>query len=200
MLIQNGISSQDNSDLGQIILQAQKGESSAFGELYDRYAGHIVRYLYIRTREPESAKDLTQEVFMRVMKGIRTLEYRGEKSFLGWLYTIASNVLIGQARRKQSLSTPLDESIDIVDPRSHEHVVSAFERVLLQHAMSQLTSEQQQVLTLKFFADLTNQEIASVLGKSEGAIKGLQYRALQSLQQILEREYLDPGTAGAIHN
>ena len=50
MLIQNGISSQDNSDLGQIILQAQKGESSAFGELYDRYAGHIVRYLYILTR------------------------------------------------------------------------------------------------------------------------------------------------------
>ena len=137
---------------------------------------------------------------MRVMKGIRTFEYRGEKSFLGWLYTIASNVLIGQARRKQSLATPLDESIDIVDPRGHQRVVTAFERVLLQHAISQLTTDQQQVLTLKFFADLTNQEIASVLGKSEGAIKGLQHRALQSLQQILQRESLDPGTAGVLYN
>lgn len=200
MLNQNGIPLQENSDLEQIIGRAQKGESNAFGELYDRYAGLILRYLYIRTREPESAKDLTQEVFMRVMKGIRTFEYRGEKSFLGWLYTIASNVLIGQARRKQSLSTPLDESIDIVDPRGHQRVVTAFERVLLQHAISQLTTDQQQVLTLKFFADLTNQEIASVLGKSEGAIKGLQHRALQSLHQILERESLDPGTASALYN
>lgn len=200
MLNQNGIPLQENSDLEHIIGRAQKGESNAFGELYDRYAGLILRYLYIRTREPESAKDLTQEVFMRVMKGIRTFEYRGEKSFLGWLYTIASNVLIGQARRKQSLSTPLDESIDIVDPRGHQRVVTAFERVLLQHAISQLTTDQQQVLTLKFFADLTNQEIASVLGKSEGAIKGLQHRALQSLHQILERESLDPGTAGALYN
>lgn len=199
MLIQNGIPPQENNDLSQIIARAQKGESNAFGELYDRYASMILRFLYIRTRETESAKDLTQEVFMRVMKGIRTFEYRGEKSFLGWLYTIAHNVMIAQARRKQSQLTSLDDSIDLIDPRSHERVIGAFERVLLQHAISQLTSDQQQVLTMKFFADLTNQEIATVLGRSEGAVKALQHRALHSLQQILERESLDQGPHSPLH-
>jgi RNA polymerase sigma-70 factor (ECF subfamily) len=142
-------------------------------------------------RDQEGAQDLTQEVFVRVIKGIGGFEYRGEKSFLGWLYTIANNVLIGQARRKRAISTPLDDSIEIVDPRSQEAVLSIYDRVALQQAISQLTLDQQQVLTLKFFGDMTNNEIATLIGRSEGAVKALQHRALQSLQQIMAREARD---------
>ena len=92
-------------ELPRIIAQAQTGDSGAFGELYAKYAGLILRYLYVRVRDQEGAQDLTQEVFVRVIKGIGGFEYRGEKSFLGWLYTIANNVLIGQARRKRAIST-----------------------------------------------------------------------------------------------
>ena len=186
-------------ELRRIISRAKSGDAGAFGELYTRYAGLILRYLYARLREQESAQDLTQEVFVRVIKGIGGFEFRGEKSFLGWLYTIAGNVLIGQARRKRAVSTPLDDSLELVDPRSQDAVLSIFDRVALQQAITQLTEDQQQVLTLKFFADMTNQEIAAILGRTEGAVKALQHRALQALQQILERErealmVLDSGT------
>jgi len=100
-------------------------------------------------------------------------------------------VLIGQARRKRAVSTPLDESIEIVDPRGQEEVLSIYDRMELQQAISQLTQDQQQVLTLKFFADMTNGEIATLIGRSEGAVKALQHRALQSLQQIMVREARD---------
>jgi RNA polymerase sigma-70 factor (ECF subfamily) len=178
-------------ELPKVIAQAQLGDSGAFGELYGKYAGMILRYLYARVHDQEGAQDLTQEVFVRVIKGIGGFEYRGEKSFLGWLYTIANNVLIGQARRKRALSTPLDENIEVVDPRSQEAVLSIYDRVSLQQAISQLTQDQQQVLALKFFADMTNGEIAATLGRTEGAVKALQHRALQSLQQILAREGRD---------
>ena len=65
---------------------------------------------------------------------------------------------------------------------------SIFDRVALEQAITQLTEDQQQVLTLKFFADMTNQEIATMLGRTEGAVKALQHRALHALQQILERD------------
>ena len=178
-------------ELPKVIAQAQMGDPGAFGELYGKYAGMILRYLYARVHDQEGAQDLTQEVFVRVIKGIGGFEYRGEKSFLGWLYTIANNVLIGQARRKRAISTPLDDNIEVVDPRGQEAVLSIYDRVSLQQAIGQLTQDQQQVLTLKFFADMTNGEIATTIGRSEGAVKALQHRALQSLQQILARENRD---------
>ena len=178
-------------ELPKVIAQAQMGDPGAFGELYGKYAGMILRYLYARVHDQEGAQDLTQEVFVRVIKGIGGFEYRGEKSFLGWLYTIANNVLIGQARRKRAVSTPLDDNIEVVDPRGQEAVLSIYDRVSLQQAIGQLTQDQQQVLTLKFFADMTNGEIATMIGRSEGAVKALQHRALQSLQQILARENRD---------
>lgn len=177
-----------NVELPSIIARAQAGDESAFGELYARYARHILRYMYVRTREPELAQDLTQEVFIRVIKGISGLQYRGEKMFLGWLYTIAGNVLVGQARRRQISASSLSDSADITDPRGQEAVSSLFERLSLQHAIAQLTVEQQHVLMLKFFGDMTNQEIAATIGKTEGAVKALQHRAIQTLQQILNQE------------
>jgi RNA polymerase sigma-70 factor (ECF subfamily) len=179
-------------ELPRTIARAQTGDPGAFGEIYAKYAALILRYLYARLRDPEGAQDLTQEVFVRVIKGIGGFEYRGEKSFLGWLYTIANNVLIGQARRKRAISTPLDESLEIVDPHGQDAVLSIYDRVALQQAISQLTEDQQQVLMLKFFADLTNNEIAAQLGRSEGAIKALQHRALHALQHIIAREAKEP--------
>lgn len=185
-------------ELPAIIARAQAGDESAFGELYARYARYILRYMYVRTREPELAQDLTQEVFIRVIKGIGGLQYRGEKMFLGWLYTIAGNVLVGQARRRQISASSLSDSADITDPRGQEAVSSLFERLSLQHAIAQLTVEQQHVLMLKFFGDMTNQEIAATIGKTEGAVKALQHRAIQTLQQILNQESAEPLMVRAI--
>ena len=177
-----------NAELPALIARAQAGDIAAFGELYARDAKFILHYMYVRTREPELAQDLTQEVFVRVIKGIGGLQYRGEKLFLGWLYTIAGNVLVGQTRRRQIATSSLDTTTDMADPRGQDAVASLFERLSLQHAIAQLTSEQQHVLMMKFFGGMTNQEIATAIGKTEGAVKALQHRAIQALQQILEQE------------
>ena len=134
-----------NAELPALIARAQAGDAAAFGELYTRYAKFILRYMYVRTREPELAQDLTQEVFIRVIKGIGGLQYRGEKLFLGWLYTIAGNVLVGQARRRQIAASSLDDTTEVTDPRGQDAVASLFERLSLQHAIAQLTVEQQHV-------------------------------------------------------
>lgn len=172
-------------ELPEIVARAQAGDVAAFSEIYTRYAAVILRYLYARLREPEVAQDLTQEVFMRVLKGISSFEYRGEKSFLGWLYTIAGNVLIGQVRRKMPLATPLDAGAEIADPSGQEAVHALFDKLVLQQAIASLTEDQRQVLQLKFFADMTNNEIARTIGRTEGAVKALQHRALTALHEIL---------------
>jgi len=177
-----------DQELPGIIARAQAGDSGAFTEIYRRYAGIILRFLYARTQEQEGAQDLTQEVFMRVLKGIGSFEYRGEKSFLGWLYTIAGNVLVGHVRRKQPISTPLDEDLKLIDPYGQQAVLSLYDRLEIQEAMSQLTEDQQRVVTMKFFADMTNSEIATAIGRSEGAVKALQNRAINALSQIMKQE------------
>lgn len=175
-------------DLPGLISRAQSGDASAISELYSSYAGMILRYMAVRVYERELAQDLTQEVFIRVIKSIVKFEYRDEKSFLGWLYTIASSVLHTYQRRRTLPSTPLESQPELIDVRSQEDDRTIVDRVALQQAISQLTDEQQHVLELRFFADMTSAEIARLLNRTEGSVKALQYRALQSLQKILGRE------------
>jgi RNA polymerase sigma-70 factor (ECF subfamily) len=173
-------------ELRDLVGRAQSRDPGAISELYDRYARLILRYIYLRVGEHELAQDLTQEVFIKVIYGIERFEYRDEKSFLGWLYTIAANVLHSHQRRRRPISTSFDLQDDLVDQRSQDNARTITDRVALQQAIEQLTKDQQQVLTLRFFADMSNSEIAGILRRTEGAIKALQHRALQSLQRILK--------------
>jgi RNA polymerase sigma-70 factor (ECF subfamily) len=175
-------------DLRDLVGRAQSRDPGAISELYDRYARLILRYIYVRVGEHELAQDLTQEVFIKVIHGIARFEYRDEKSFLGWLYTIASNVLHSHQRRRRISATSFDLQDNLIDQRSQDNARTITDRVALQQAIGQLTKDQQQVLTLRFFADMSNSEIAGILRRTEGAIKALQHRALQSLQRILNSE------------
>jgi RNA polymerase sigma-70 factor (ECF subfamily) len=176
------------ADLRDLVGRAQSRDPVAVSELYDRYARLILRYIYLRVDEHELAQDLTQEVFIKVIHGIARFEYRDEKSFLGWLYTIAANVLHSHQRRRRLSSTPLELQEHLVDQSSQDNARTITDRVALQQAIGQLTKDQQQVLTLRFFADMSNSEIAGILRRTEGAIKALQHRAIQSLQRILNYE------------
>jgi RNA polymerase sigma-70 factor (ECF subfamily) len=177
-----------HADLQELVERAQASDVGAISEIYGRFAGVILRYLLLRVYEQELAQDLTQEVFIKVIQGIVKFEYRDEKSFLGWLYTIAGNVLSSYQRRRRLLSTPLDSQEELIDSRSQNDVRSICDRIALQQALEQLTDDQQQVLALRFFADMSNSEIANMLNRTEGAIKSLQHRALQSLNRIMSRE------------
>lgn len=180
-----------SADLQELVDRAHAGGVEAISEIYTRFAPVILRYLYARVNDRELAQDLTQEVFIKVLKGIGRFEYRDEKSFLGWLYTIAGNVLTSHQRRRSLAPTPLDMHDELVDARSQNDVRAIFDRLSMQQAMSQLTPDQQQVLALRFYADLSNQEIANILKRTEGAVKAIQHRALHSLHRILSREMQD---------
>lgn len=188
-------------ELRDLVGRAQAQDPGAISELYGHYASQILRYIYLRVGERELAQDLTQEVFIKVIHGIARFEYRDEKAFFGWLYTIASNVLSSHQRRRRPLSTPFDHQEQLADQRSQDSARAITERVALQQAIEQLTKDQQQVLTLRFFADMSNSEIATALRRTEGAIKALQHRALHSLQRILNREAEDhPPAVGSANS
>jgi RNA polymerase sigma-70 factor (ECF subfamily) len=181
-----------SEELRDLIHRAKTHDPTAISELYGRYASLVLRYIQLRVAELELAQDLTQEVFIKILNGINRFEYRDEKAFLGWLYTIAANVLYSYQRRRRIVATPFDPRDEPIDQRSQDSARVITERVALQEALGQLTPDQQQVLALRFFADMSNSEIAGMLRRTEGAVKAIQHRALQSLQRILNREAEEP--------
>jgi RNA polymerase sigma-70 factor (ECF subfamily) len=176
-------------DLPSTIARAREGNPQAIRELYDAYADPVRRYCYVRLGDVEAAQDCVQEVFVCIWKGVKTFEYRGDLSFTAWLYTIANNVLVSSIRkRKRTQQIPLTAELNLTDPKSHDTARTICDRLALRQAISQLTVEQQQVITLKFFVGLSNLEIAAAVNRTEGAVKALQHRAINRLQQMLAND------------
>jgi len=178
-----------STDLQTIVACARDGQPAAIAELYALYGDAVRRYCYVRLNDLEVAQDCVQEVFLRIWRGIRTFEYRGDVSFTAWMYTIANNVLISHARKHKPMQqVPLTPELNIADVRHADTARTIVDRLSLREAISQLTLEQQHVITLKFFVGLSNLEIATALNRTEGAVKALQHRAINRLQHILNRD------------
>jgi RNA polymerase sigma-70 factor (ECF subfamily) len=168
-----------------LILRARTGDQGAFTQIYERYAPAIYRYIYYRVGEVELAEDLRSEVFMRMFEDLHRYEDRGWP-LSAWLYRIAHDRTIDSVRRRKARPVvPLDDWAGVcegpectVDERLHrEEVVRLLER---------LTEEQRQVIQLRFLSDMSIQEVAQRIGRSEGAVKALQHRGIQSLARMLE--------------
>ena len=172
-------------DESQLIQRAQQHDSAAFGEIYHRYAQSIFQYFYYRTGETQTAEDLTAEVFLRALESISTYQDRGFPLSV-WLFRIAHARLIDHWRRTQRRP-----QVELEDEQMGVHAyveepsgdVLADQELLV--ALRQLTDDQYQVLALRFVQDLDNTTVATILGKTEGAVKSLQHRALASLARLL---------------
>ena len=178
-----------STDLEFTIARARDGQPAAISELYALYGEAVRRYCYTRLGDLEVAQDCMQEVFLRIWKGVKTFEYRGDLSFTAWMYTIANNVLISHARKHKPIQhVSLTPELNLADGRHADTARTICDRLTLQDAIGQLTAEQQQVITLKFFVGLSNLEIATALDRTEGAVKALQHRAINRLQHLLSKE------------
>jgi RNA polymerase sigma-70 factor (ECF subfamily) len=168
-----------------VIERARAGDRAAFAELYDSYVDSVYRYLLYRLREASDAEDLTSEVFTRAFANIHRYRWQG-KSFLAWLYTIARNAVTDRRRRERP-TVDLDSAYGVAEdgPTAHDRAVLGEQVGALRGAVKHLTTEQQQVLSLRFEANLSSREVARMLGKNEGAIRALQFRALGRLRKIL---------------
>ena len=170
-----------------LVHRAKAGDAEAFTALYDAYLSQVYRYVFFRVADNQTAEDITSQVFLRAWEHLK--RYRQDGSFLGWLYTIARNAVIDHYRTRKEVVS-LDDALPLpVDgPTLQERVESKFEKEHIRHAMLQLTSDQKEVLSLKFMAGFSTEEIAHHLGKREGAVRALQMRALRTLAKELKLE------------
>ena len=170
-----------------LIRRAQQGDRQAFADLYERYQPAIYNYLYYRVDDAARVDELTGEVFARMVQNIRGYRDHGQP-FLAWLYTIARNLRIDFYREcKKAQIVPLDETL----VGSENNPVEAFDLRMkaecLKKVLPYLTEEQQFVVVAKFVEGRTNAEIATLMGKPEGAIKSLQHRGLATLRRAIEK-------------
>ena len=169
-----------------IVQQAVDGNQGAFTQLYNIYFDRIYRYMYVRIRRQDEAQDLTQEVFIKALKAIESYKI-GKTPFAAWLFRIAHNQIIDHVRKyKKGMEISLDEappSVGAEDPVAM--VEKNFEVAELKAAMMGLSPAQQEVISLRFIAELPIADVARILGKSEGTVKALQFNATISLRRLL---------------
>lgn len=174
------------SNESELVKRAQAGDHSAFAQLYERYSPAIYRYIYFRVGEAELARDLHSDVFLRMFEGLHRYEDRGWP-LSAWLYRIAHDRTVDTLRRHHNQR---HISIDLWEGSCDgpEQTIGALlEHEELVRTLSSLTNEQRQVILLRFVKGMSIQEVARTLGRSEGAVKALQYRGLQSLARQLTR-------------
>jgi RNA polymerase sigma-70 factor (ECF subfamily) len=161
-----------------------------FSLLYEHHLPVVYRFVAARVATREEAEDLTSEVFRQAWTNRQA--FRGRGSFRAWLFTIVRRTLADhyRARRRGTPRVPThlgaaaDVDLDIKDdtPSPEDQVVQDERELLVRTLLARLTPEQQEVLSLRFAAELTYAEIAVVIGKREDAVKKIAYRALDSLR------------------
>lgn len=176
-------------DEGQLIKRAKSHDARALSDLYRRHADAVFRYVYYRVGDREVAEDLVGEVFVRALEGLPAYQDTGTP-FEAWLYRIAHARVVDYYRRqKVRRAAPLDESLTSSEEPDLSQLAAQRDDVRrVWNAVRHLTDDQQQVISLRFIAGYSTAEVASVMGKTEGAIRALQHRALASLRRLLEIE------------
>jgi RNA polymerase sigma-70 factor, ECF subfamily len=172
-------------DERQLVQKARSGDADAFAMLYDAYVDRIYRYIYFRVSDDIVAEDLTSQVFLKAWESLD--RYRVSRSpYLALLYTIARNLVIDYYRMKKETVT-LDAIVQVRanGPDPDEEVQNRFDMQAVRDALQFLTEEQQQVLSLRFIAGMSTEDIARLMDKREGAIRALQMRALQALTKYM---------------
>jgi RNA polymerase sigma-70 factor (ECF subfamily) len=174
-------------DERRLVEAAQAGDGEAFSELYEAYFDRVYRFIYFRVADLEVAEDLASQVFLKAWENLHRYQPRGP--FLAWLYAIARNTVIDTYRtRKPAVSLDEAAPIPAQDASPDDRLQLEFEVKALREAMQCLTPEQQEVITLKFIADYNTTEIAREMGKTEGAVRALQMRALQALAKAMKKQ------------
>ncbi|MFW6691516.1 ECF subfamily RNA polymerase sigma factor, BldN family [Streptomyces sp. MAR4 CNX-425] len=177
----------DSRRMMDLVERAQAGETEAFGRLYDQYADTVYRYIYYRVGGRATAEDLTSETFLRALRRIGTFTWQG-RDFGAWLVTIARNLVADHFKSSRfRLEVTTGEMLDPSETeRSPEDsVLESLSNTALLETVRKLNPQQQECVTLRFLQGLSVAETAQVMGKNEGAIKTLQYRAVRTLARLL---------------
>jgi RNA polymerase sigma-70 factor (ECF subfamily) len=194
-----GVSAEEGRDAAalsferQLASKASEGDRDAYSALYERYVDKIYRYILFKVSDRDQAEDLTSQTFLKAWDAIGDYEWRNHP-FGAWLFRIAHNLVVDHHRaRRESVS--LDDASPHIEARAvaggtrpDRMLARAIAESRIRNAIDRLTDEQQEVLILRFYEGLSTGEVADLMGKRNGAVRGLQFRALSALRDLLDRE------------
>ena len=169
----------NKSELIALVKKAAAGDYEAFGKLYAIFVTPIYRYVFYQVKDKMTAEDVTEEVFLKAWKAMPSCCGK-EATFSSWLYRIAHNQVVDVFRSQQK-HVPLELAAE-VPSMTHDGEIRVEHQELL-NAIARLPEDQRRIIVLKFIQGMGNQEISQVTGKSEGAIRILQMRALAQLRE-----------------
>jgi RNA polymerase sigma-70 factor (ECF subfamily) len=184
-----GVQTPGQANDAELATRATAGDAEAFGSLYDRYVDAVYRYVYYRVGNEAEAEDVTSDVFFKALRAMP--RYQPRQPFLAWLYRIARNSVIDRARRQRT-QVPFEDALRhvgadrVVDPDAGVERLS--DRVALRSAIAQLTPLQQDVIILRYVEGLDTKAIGRILGRRDGTVRGIEFRALGALRAVLPRE------------
>ncbi len=162
------------------LVEAAQRDPRRFGELYDAYFDRIYAYAVMRVRNRAAAEDITSDVFHQALKNLANFEWRGVP-FSAWLYRIAANTITDRAAKIARESVVEQTDCGDLNPGIEE----VEQRAAIRELLRDLPADQRRVVEMRFVEDHSIREIAKQIGKSEGAVKQLQFRALQNLRDRL---------------
>jgi RNA polymerase sigma-70 factor, ECF subfamily len=164
------------------LIEAAKLDPSKFGDLYEIHFERIYAFVARRVGDRDTAEDLTSDVFHKALASLRNYESRGVP-FAAWLLRIAANSVVDQYKRA-AREAPVSEAAP--EPAAEPELEQTEYRARLFRLVNQLPEDQRQVIFQRFVEERSIREIAQQFGRSEGAVKQLQFRALQNLRSRIE--------------
>jgi RNA polymerase sigma-70 factor (ECF subfamily) len=179
---------ESTAHIRKLVAKAQQGDREALEELYLIHFDRIYSYLHLSVGNRHDAEDLTTQTFLKKLEAIGRFRWQSAP-FSAWLFRIAHNLAMDhfRASRRWQPEEEVPEPPDSEEASAEEEAMQSIGRQSMLELIENLSEDQQQVLTLKFVFNFPNSEVATILGKTEGAIKSLQHRALVSLQKQLTR-------------
>lgn len=183
--ISENSSFQESLFLENLLTKAKKDETAAFGEIYNLFFKRIYTFIYYRVSHKETAEDLAEEVFLKAYTKLSSV--KAAKSLEAWLYQIARNLVIDYYRgKKEQLGLEAVENSLIYEETVLDTLNLNHQQIIINQLLQNLPADYQQVIRLKFFENLSNNIIAELTGKSEGAIRVIQFRAITKLRKLFE--------------
>lgn len=180
----------DERDIARLVGLAADGDAAAFAAIYDAYAPRVRQFLRRQAVDAELAEELSQKTFMKIIEALPRYRQRG-LPFGAWVFRVARNTLIDH-RRTAHPAVSLDAADELPATRFSDAGDPAFaaerddDSIRLRAALDRLPADQREVLVYRFFAELSPAETASAMGRSCGAVRVLQHRALVNLRGLLQ--------------
>ena len=172
-----------------LVTRATQRDTDAFSQLYRLYFDRIYRYARLKLASDADAEDLASAVFFNAWRTIDRFAPRGDTSFAAWLFRLARNALIDRYRRERDTVSLDGDSPSFTPAEMLPGPDALLEKRLtldeLRDALQTLTEEQREVVLLRFVEGLSAREVGHIMGKQEGAVRGMQFRAIEALRRAL---------------